>query len=73
MSKRSDAMALLDKHVPDGIEIQSKRDKEKFALLTGTSHEPLSPMAGRGRLRNPRRWSSWGNRVGRVIGKSVTH
>jgi hypothetical protein len=41
MSKRSDAMALLDKHVPDGIEIQSKRDKEKFALLTGTSHETL--------------------------------
>jgi hypothetical protein len=34
---------------------------------------PLSPMAGRGRLGDPRRWSSWGNRVGRVIGKSVTH
>ena len=30
-------------------------------------------MAGRGRLGEPRRWSSWGNRVGRVIGKSVTH
>ena len=30
-------------------------------------------MAGRGRLGEPRRWSTWGNRVGRVIGKSVTH
>ena len=29
-------------------------------------------MAGRGRLWDPWRWSSRGNRVGRVIGKSVT-
>ena len=28
-------------------------------------------MGGRGRLRNPRRWSSWGNRVGRPVGKSA--
>ena len=41
MSKRDDAMALLNKYVPDGIEIQSKRDAEKFKLLTGTSHETL--------------------------------
>jgi hypothetical protein len=32
---------------------------------------PLSPMAGRGRLGEPRRWSTWANRVGREIGKSV--
>jgi len=30
-------------------------------------------MGGRGRLRNPRRWSSWGNRVGRPVGKSAGH
>jgi hypothetical protein len=41
MSKRDDAMALLDKYVPNGIEIQSKRDAEKFESLTGTSHEAL--------------------------------
>jgi hypothetical protein len=34
---------------------------------------PLLPMAGRGRLGEPRRWSTWGNRVGREIGKSVSH
>jgi preprotein translocase subunit SecD len=28
-------------------------------------------MAGRGRLWNPRRWSSWGNRVGLPVGKSA--
>jgi hypothetical protein len=41
MSKRDDAMALLDKNVPGGIEIQSKRDAEKFKSLTGISHETL--------------------------------
>jgi hypothetical protein len=30
-------------------------------------------MAGRGRLGDPRRWSTWGNRIGRAIGKSVAH
>jgi hypothetical protein len=34
---------------------------------------PLSPMAGRGRLGKPRRWSTWGNRVGRPVGKSAGH
>src|SRR5512146_1805524 len=34
---------------------------------------PLSPMAGRGRCSQPRRWSTWANRVGRPIGKSVGH
>jgi hypothetical protein len=28
-------------------------------------------MGGRGRLEKPRRWSSWGNRVGRPVGKSA--
>ena len=28
-------------------------------------------MGGRGRLGKPRRWSSWGNRVGRPVGKSA--
>lgn len=41
MSKRSDALALLDTHVPDGVEIQSKRDAQRFKELTGTSHETL--------------------------------
>ena len=30
-------------------------------------------MAGRGRLGEPRRWSTWDNCVGREIGKSVSH
>jgi hypothetical protein len=38
-----------------------------------TLHPPLSPMAGRGRLGQPRRWSTWGNRVGRPVGKSAGH
>ena len=29
-------------------------------------------MAGRGRLGEPRRWSTWDNCVGREIGKSVS-
>ena len=28
-------------------------------------------MGGRGRLEEPRRWSSWGNRVGCFVGKSA--
>ena len=28
-------------------------------------------MAGRGRLGEPRRWSTWGNRVGWLVGKSA--
>ena len=28
-------------------------------------------MAGRGRLGKPRRWSTWGNRVGWPVGKSA--
>jgi hypothetical protein len=41
MSKRTDAMDLLDKHVPAGIEIQSKRDAVTFKWLTGKSHAEL--------------------------------
>src|ERR671914_2939096 len=37
-------------------------------------HVPTAlPKGGRGRLRKPRRWSSWGNRVGRPVGKSAGH
>jgi hypothetical protein len=41
--------------------------------LSCTTSQPLSPMAGRGRLGEPRRWSTWDNCVGRGIGKSVLH
>jgi hypothetical protein len=41
MSRRDTAMKLLDDNVPDGIEIQSKRDATEFKRLTGTSHETL--------------------------------
>jgi LEA14-like dessication related protein len=44
-----------------------------FEETTATLHIKLAPMAGRGRLRKPRRWSSWGNRVGRPVGKSAGH
>jgi hypothetical protein len=42
MSKRSEAMQLLNKNVPAGVEIQSERDKKRFEELTYTSHKTLT-------------------------------
>jgi hypothetical protein len=40
-SKRDEAIALLNKEVPPGVDIRSNRDSAKFERLTNTSHASL--------------------------------